>query len=428
MEAEYLWHGLTSGTRGSYRRGGAIPRGVCKASRMACTFSAGHCGTGFDVDCRGAHRIVASGQTLYKKTLKRKISALSSWHTDLGLPSTNLYGKRVQRVIAGANRYHGVSKKKQPLPTTHPILRKMIATIRADPYLFGDEIDSLAIIAAFTLAFACFMRMDELTYDVFDPKFHLSRSSFVLRDKHEASLITFESSKGDQARKGWRWWCQEVWTIHAQSGQFAGISLRHSHENIMALCSPFAAAHPSRGRQSSVTWRRLFGNLAIQLLSSLVTRSAEVPRLGRHRSAYRARTSRLSADGIATVSSLMLMPVPNLTWWQDNNSCSPITASQPSITPGFLDRDRSGDQPFDSDFPLCFPPLVGACFLLGFAMSLGESGPGRCIFIHPNKRHQRGGRRCPGKSSQWSRQCMSFSSPLPSIPAARQYIAAFHRA
>jgi len=32
-------------------------------------------------------------------------------------------------------------------------------------------VDSLAVEAAFTMAFTCFLRMDEITYDRFDPNF-----------------------------------------------------------------------------------------------------------------------------------------------------------------------------------------------------------------------------------------------------------------
>jgi len=63
-------------------------------------------------------------------------------------------------------------------------------------------VDSLAVEAAFTMAFTCFLRMDEITYDRFDPTFNLLRSSIVIAGKEQASLVTFRPPKPIRREKG----------------------------------------------------------------------------------------------------------------------------------------------------------------------------------------------------------------------------------
>ncbi|GFZ43606.1 hypothetical protein JCM24511_01326 [Saitozyma sp. JCM 24511] len=112
----------------------------------------------------------------------------------------DIANRRVERVIAGANRFHGNTSRQQPLPITLPILRKLVAVIRRSPHIYGGPVSSLAVIAAFTLAFSCFMRMGEFTYDTFDPRFDLRRDSVqVLPDDYK---ITIPASKTDPFRVG----------------------------------------------------------------------------------------------------------------------------------------------------------------------------------------------------------------------------------
>lgn len=142
---------------------------------------------------------LATAKGLSKKSLKRKLSALASWHTDLGMPKDGIVNERVERVIAGANRFHGMTSKPQPLPITLPVLRALAGAIRRHPSAFGGPASSAALVACFTLAFACFMRMGELTYNTFDPRFDLRRDS-IARDGEWK--ITIPASKADAFRQG----------------------------------------------------------------------------------------------------------------------------------------------------------------------------------------------------------------------------------
>jgi hypothetical protein len=133
-----------------------------------------------------AHRVQAwiaaealplAGGGLAKKTFKRRLNALPSWYTDLGANRALAVNPRPKRVIAGASRYHGNVAKPQPLPITLLILRGLLNSIRHHPTLYGGLNASSSVIAASSLAFACFMRMGEFTDHTFDPDFYLRPDS-----------------------------------------------------------------------------------------------------------------------------------------------------------------------------------------------------------------------------------------------------------
>lgn len=151
-----------------------------------------------------ARRVALFGDGLYKQTLKRKVSALASWHTDLGFDARPLSSASVDRVVRGAMRFHGVREKPQALPITLPILRKLLRAIRDYPGSFGGRNNATQLVAMFTLGFSCFMRMGELTYDRFDKRFDLSRASvkFNSLDDADPPTITLHASKTDPFRKG----------------------------------------------------------------------------------------------------------------------------------------------------------------------------------------------------------------------------------
>ena len=201
MEAEYLYHGISSDTRRAYEsiilsfisfgRVRGWPRPFFPtSSAQAATWIANE-----------ANLVVREGKALYKKTLQRKITALASYHVDLGMPTEQLYNKRIDRVIKGANRFHGVVTKKQPSPITLPVLRSMVQAMRVAPLDFGGHVEMEMLCAVFTLAFACFLRAGEFTYSEFDPRFHFQRSSVKLSE-NGPSTITLKSSKTDQERRG----------------------------------------------------------------------------------------------------------------------------------------------------------------------------------------------------------------------------------
>jgi hypothetical protein len=201
VESTYLWYGLASGTRSSYDpaahsymafariRGWSIPHFPAPSDRVSIWIA------------HEAKRIVDGGGALYKKSLKRKIQGLLSWHKDLGLDTSGVVSSRVNRVITGANKYHGLQVKAQPLPITLPILQKLLLVIHDNMSIFGGRQQALALIAAFTLGFACFMRMGELTYASFDERFDLGIGSVKLSHT-TTSYVKLPASKTDVFRIG----------------------------------------------------------------------------------------------------------------------------------------------------------------------------------------------------------------------------------
>lgn len=199
LAAMYLWHSVSTGTRNTYA-------GVVEAFKAFCR----HRGwPGPDCPAQPLRveawiaaeaAAIAASRGLSKKTLKRKVYALASWHTDLGLDGSLIASPRVERIIAGANRYHGVSTKAQPLPITLPILRRVVQEIRDHPSSYGGPANACCLAAAFCLAFACFLRMGELVYDTFDPRFDLRRDSIIMSDTDWRLKIP--ASKNDPFRLG----------------------------------------------------------------------------------------------------------------------------------------------------------------------------------------------------------------------------------
>lgn len=204
VKATYLWYGLSSSTRNSYD---SIVQSYVAFARIRgwpspyFPVSAERSGTWIAHEAR---RAALFGQGLYKRTLTRKISALVSWHTDLGLPADALSSVHVDTVIRGAMRFHGVRSKDQALPITLPILRAVLNPIWTHPLSFGGYNNSVQLIAIFALGFGCFMRMGELTYTSFDPEVCLTRGSIKWNDLSDENPATIHiaASKSDTFRQG----------------------------------------------------------------------------------------------------------------------------------------------------------------------------------------------------------------------------------
>lgn len=129
------------------------------------------------------------------RTVKRYIAALCSHHIDLGLPVDSFVDLTVDRVVRGIQRFYGNKASKRALPITLPILERMVR------HYLRTKITrkSATFIAAFTLMFACFLRLGEITYDVFDPAFHPQRCDVLLDT--DPPTFTVKASKTDEYRE-----------------------------------------------------------------------------------------------------------------------------------------------------------------------------------------------------------------------------------
>jgi len=134
------------------------------------------------------------------KTIKQKLGALKSWHIDLGLPTASLEGDGLYRLIRGIQQWHGEKPVKQALPITLPILRAVVSAIKANPTIVGGTRAAKVLIAAFTTAFACFLRAVSFTYTVFDASYDLCRRHLHL--DANPPYVHLPASKTDPFRRG----------------------------------------------------------------------------------------------------------------------------------------------------------------------------------------------------------------------------------
>ncbi|KAJ7691894.1 hypothetical protein B0H17DRAFT_832974, partial [Mycena rosella] len=57
-----------------------------------------------------------------RKSIKCYVSALKSFHVDLGYPADPFNSRVLERVIRGIRHFYGNAERKEHLPITHPIL------------------------------------------------------------------------------------------------------------------------------------------------------------------------------------------------------------------------------------------------------------------------------------------------------------------
>lgn len=199
--SQYLWYGLSANTRAGYDAATGSFEAFCRSRGWRSPWYP----ASEDRVCAWvahlAQGIARKGAGLAKKTLKRKLAGLVSWHTDIGADCQGCLTTRVERVVRGANAYHGVGARAQALPITLPILRKMVGYVRRHPAEFGGAQAATVVVCVFSVAFACFLRLGEITYDAFDGRFDLKNGDFV-DGRGRTSTLRIPASKTDPFRTG----------------------------------------------------------------------------------------------------------------------------------------------------------------------------------------------------------------------------------
>lgn len=199
-ETDLLWYGLSASTRRSYESQVKSFVDFCRIRLYPPPFFPARPAHVSEWVADEAHKRVLSGTGLFHDTLRAKVTALGSWHKDLG-HDVDLFTGRVRRVIHGAHRRWGTVRKKQPLPITLPVLSAVDRALRNRPSAFGGRQSALCLRAAFQLAFGCFLRLGEITYSSFDPALHLDRDC-VLWEDGLPSRLCIKTSKTDPRRRG----------------------------------------------------------------------------------------------------------------------------------------------------------------------------------------------------------------------------------
>ena len=137
--------------------------------------------------------------------MKAYLTGLKSYQLDLGLECKAFFDPRLERILHGIKRDHNEPNRRVRTPLTRPhlllILRRLTTT----------EYNQVVLRAAFTLAFAAFLRVGEFTYKpseiAMGPLFRtwfLTKSSIqIITHEEEVFLeLTLPASKTDPFRHG----------------------------------------------------------------------------------------------------------------------------------------------------------------------------------------------------------------------------------
>ena len=130
--------------------------------------------------------------------IKKRLYILRTHHIDIGLDASYLQHRSIERTIRGIKKYHGQQNVKRAVPITLPILRRILTTLDTYPAIAGGRHNADTYATAFSVAFAGFFRMGELTYDSFNPTFHSRRADVNLQD----GTMFVPASKTDPFRNG----------------------------------------------------------------------------------------------------------------------------------------------------------------------------------------------------------------------------------
>ena len=139
------------------------------------------------------------------KSIKLYLCGLKSYHVDLGLPASAFQDERLERVMRGIKREHPEPDRRARTPLTRDLLLKILEQLCHGRQTYN----TLTLRAAFTLAFAGFLRVGEFTYHRADldlgPLFRnwfLAKSCVRLSRNQSHMAVHLPASKTDPFRQG----------------------------------------------------------------------------------------------------------------------------------------------------------------------------------------------------------------------------------
>ena len=136
------------------------------------------------------------------KDIKKRLSSFRSYHVDLGFETEVFKNPQLDRVIRGIKRLLPEGARRERTPITHEILVKLLSSL--DPTAPKGRL----LRAAFSLAFAAFLRSGELTYGAEDtrnpdfPSWNITRASIQFDPAGQFTLLLLPASKTDPFRLG----------------------------------------------------------------------------------------------------------------------------------------------------------------------------------------------------------------------------------
>ena len=223
VAAYYLWRGLAPSTRRNYD----TPR---SRFTLFCTLSNFRHQNGCCFPAKAIWLIewlVSLAGTVKVKTLKLYLAGVKSYQLDLGLECSAFIDPRLERTIQEIKRDHNEPERRSRTPLTRPYLLQILTCLSRLDY------NHVVLRAAFTLAFAAFLRVGEFTYRATDislgtsfASWFLTKNSIRLSNDRTYMELTLPSSKTDPFRKGIKL------TIAASNDQGCPVA---SMKNLLAL-------------------------------------------------------------------------------------------------------------------------------------------------------------------------------------------------
>lgn len=137
--------------------------------------------------------------------MKLYLSGIKSYQRDLGIDCSAFSDPRLERTLHGIKRDHAEPERRIRTPLTRPHLLRILAKLARPEY------DYAVLRAAFTLAFAGFLRVGEFTYRKEDQDLGLTFKNWFLTkscvrfiNNRQDIELTLPASKTDPFRQGIR--------------------------------------------------------------------------------------------------------------------------------------------------------------------------------------------------------------------------------
>ena len=133
------------------------------------------------------------------ETIEGYLIGIKNRHVEEGLPTDVFNDPRLKRILRGAIRLLGPTPTRERGEIERPLLLGMLNS------LSDSTFDHVNLRAAFTVAFAAFLRAGELTWSKWNPDnhtTHLSRGSVTFLENGTGVLLQLPRSKTDPLGKG----------------------------------------------------------------------------------------------------------------------------------------------------------------------------------------------------------------------------------
>lgn len=199
VAAYYLWRGLAPSTRRNYETPRSRFSLFCSLSNYRHPY--GGC---YPAQVNWLIEWMCSlAGTVKVKTLKLYLTGIKSYQLDLGIDCAAFADARLERTIQGIKRDHNEPACRKRSPLTRPHLLALLHHLQSPHYEF------IVLRAAFTLAFAGFLRVGEFTYREADTqlgtafhKWFVTKASIKIANDSSYMELSLPASKTDPFRKG----------------------------------------------------------------------------------------------------------------------------------------------------------------------------------------------------------------------------------